>query len=78
MELALLVTWPACFDLLRIWGLLMMEAYGVPARHDVESDDTAQGMGHNGHLPILLKLWVPRTEQRVETVQLQSQTSSDL
>lgn len=56
----------------------MMEAYGVPARHDVESDDTAQGMGHNGHLPILLKLWVPRTEQRVETVQLQSQTSSDL
>ena len=43
----------------------MMEAYGVPACHDVEGYDTTQGVGHDGHLTTLLKLGVPHAEECV-------------
>lgn len=56
----------------------MMKANRVPACHDVEGDYTAQRVRHNGHLPVLLKVWIPRAEERVETIQLQSQTSGNL
>lgn len=56
----------------------MMKANGVPAGHDVEGDDAAQRVRHDRHLPVLLKVRVPRAEEGVEPVQLQGQTSSYL
>ena len=63
LKVALLVTRPADLCLLWVWRFLMMKADGVPACHDVEGDDAAQGVGHDGHLPIFLEIWVPRAEQ---------------
>ena len=51
--------------------LLQTEADGIPTRHDVIGDDTAEGVRHNGHFAALsLKVRVPFAEERVQSIQL--------
>lgn len=52
---------------------------GVPSCHDVVGDDAAQRVRHDGHFASsLLKLWVPRAEKRVESIQLLCEAPGDL
>ena len=69
---------PAGACLLGVRRLLVVEAHRVPARHDVEGDDAAQRVGHDGHLAAVLELGVARAEERVEPVQLQREAPRDL
>lgn len=78
LKAPLLVPGPAGIRLVRVQHFLVMKAHWVPARHDVKGDDTAQRVRDYGHLPVFLKVWVSRAEERVQAVQLQSQTPRDL
>lgn len=78
LKVALLVAGPEDLGFLCVWYYLVMEANWIPARHDVKGDDAAQRVRHYRHLPVFLKVWIPRAEERVKTIQLQSQTPGDL
>lgn len=69
-KVLLLVGHPVQFQLL-FYGLMFLqtETDGVPARHDVVSDDAAQRVRHDGHFASpLLELRVPRAEKSVQSI----------
>lgn len=78
LKVALLIARPADLNLLWVQHDVVMKADRVPARHDIEGDDTAQWVRDNRHLPTCLKVWIPRAEEGIQAVQFLSQTSGDL
>lgn len=59
LKAALFVTRPAGLRLLWVGCFLVMKPHGVPACHNVISDDAAQRVRYYRHLPIFLKVWIP-------------------
>lgn len=59
--------------------LLQTETHRIPSCNDVVGDDTAEGVGHDGHFSSpLLKLRVAGAEKHVESVQLLGKALSNL